>query len=79
MDRLISTIQSSVERKNVKDFSCSECGDFFATSEKCKYHIEKYHQGNGITVTETEEDIDGEKGGENIGHICELCDRVFST
>ena len=48
---------------NVKDFICSECGEYFGTSDERKYHIEKYHGGNGVTVTETKEDIDEKKGG----------------
>ena len=40
LDRLTLTIESSVNsKKNIKDFSCSECGEYFGNSDEQNYHI----------------------------------------
>ena len=78
LDRLTLTIESSVNsKKNIKDFSCSECGEYFGTSDEQNYHIDEYHGGNGVIVTEAKEDKLSEK--EIDINICELCDKVFHS
>ena len=74
MDRLTVTIKSSVNSQNIdQDFSCSECGEYFGTSEEQKYHIDKFHGGNGVV------DKHCILKGEKIEYVCELCDKVFES
>ena len=74
LDRLTVTIKSSLNsQKIVQDFSCSECGEYFGTSDEQRYHIDKYHGGNGVVDKHSKQDK------EKIDYVCELCDKVFES